>query len=385
LSRIGKAGLLIVFAAPVVVSCQLLLDLHRLEPDPDAVLIDAASPPDPCAHAYPPPEPAVDDDPTTAEDYWFATERINLPLKEVNGFKPGLDLDDSCTCQPDLHDGAAPCETPGTDRISCDFDGGVDDAFGAAATQYTAFLRDYDVAGSINQKITTGDRTFLFFLSGYNGKANDREVGVALVTAGGLYDGATCDDPEAPLPAAPRETLLHPPRWDGCDRWSPLPGRLFGAFPKRKTQTFAAYVSNFTIVAHAQSFGFESLGEGVTVTHGAAVATITPADGGKDMEVSGFIAGRFAFSDAASLVGRTEVSADGGRTPLCATGLWPIASASLCASRDTMQQSSQEFRGATCDAVTTAIGFVARRAQVSNDEYQPPPHTVDCDAAIECQ
>jgi hypothetical protein len=372
---------------PLVLSCQLLLN-RSLNPDPDPV--DSGRPVDPCTHAVPPPPPVDAGESPGPGDLWFATQRIIVPLGEDAGVKPGLDLDDSCTCEPDLHDGAAPCDTPSTNRTSCDFDGGVDDALGATALRYAPFFEGkFDLAGSVNDRIATGFRTFLIFLSGYNGQANDADVGVAVVTSGGLYDPARCgDEPEQPVPEASRATYQHAPVWDGCDRWSAVPPKTTGKYPARKTKVTRGYVSNFTVVARLDTVSAEFFGLAAQLTNAVAVGTITPQDGGK-YRVEGFITGRLAFSDATDLVGHTEtVLSDGGKQGTCASPLWPDVALDLCAARDTTLLSTQEFqqpKNATCDAVTAAIGFVALSAQVSDDEFAQPQRVADCDAAIDCQ
>jgi hypothetical protein len=172
-------------------------------------------------------------------------------MKEVDGVKPGLDLDDSCTCQRDLRDGAAPCETPSATRMACDFDGGVDDSFGALSLQYSPFLTsDFDLAGTENRAIASGLRTFLIYVNGYNGKADDPLVGVSIIMSGGLYDSGRCGDPATTVPDSGRETLMHAPRWDGCDRWSASHGMVQGNYPNRKTVVVPGYVANHTLVAH---------------------------------------------------------------------------------------------------------------------------------------
>jgi hypothetical protein len=376
---------------PLVLSCQLLLTHHDLSGDADR---DAGGPVvDPCSHAaLPPPPPPDAANDTSVGDLWFATDRITIPLGQDGGVKPGLDLDNACTCLPDLHGGAPPCRTPyfltpPSDRQGCDFDAGVDDALGATALGYGAFLQgNFDLAASVNQRAATGYRTFLLYVAGYNGQADDPSVDVAVISSGGLYDPADCKDPEQPLPNLPRSQLQHAPKWNGCDRWSPAVGRTTDAFPARKTKTVPGWVSNYTIAAHLGQVAATFFGQSADLSGASALATIIREDGGPSYRLEGFLAGRIAFADAASLVGGTEsVSPDGGRQNLCDTGLWNLVETDLCSARDTMSDPNLEFEGGVCDAVSLVIGFSARQAQVSNDEYDQPLVTPDCDATIDCK
>ena len=373
---------------PLVLSCQLLLSRHNLDGDPDP---DARAPADPCTHAVPPPPPRAGDVPSVG-DLWFATRQIILPLGEDGGVKPGLDLDDSCTCLPDLRDGAAPCRTPflrtpPPSPKGCDFDGGVDDSLGAAALAYGSFLESFDLARTVNDGIDGGARTFLVYLANYNGQADDPDVDVGVVTSGGLFDPLRCEDAEAPIPEDQRASLQHTPLWDGCDRWSPVHLTTHDGYPARKAKTTKAYVSNHTVVAHLDTVSAQFFGQAADLTRVVAVATITPRDGGPGYGIKGFLTGRIAFTAAADLVGHTDaVDKGGNRVGTCATPFWDIIAGDLCSARDTLLDPANEFhQGAVCDAVSIAIGFVAEQAQVSDDEHDPSARVADCDATVECQ
>jgi hypothetical protein len=365
----------------VTVSCKLLLGIE--DPVGEArpqVAIEGGS--DPCAHTDPPSRPETDDDPSTTSqhDYWLAADRIIIPMKPDAGIQPGVDLDQSCTCKPDLHDGAAPCATPAEPRVRCDFEGGVDDSLGAMAREYGAFLPFFDLAEPANVQIRNGARTLLVYLANYNGKANDKDVGIAFVGSGGLYTNLGCDGvardagPPQAAPDSGKPGVQRAPVWDGCDRWSPIPGAVKGRYPSRVASITEAYVSNYTLVVHVKEVALQLFGGSVRLGNGVAVARLIPENG--SFRADGFIAGRMQFTELTSVLGRIA-DADGGPA-LCDTPAWAVAAPSLCAARDTMQSPTLDHMGQVCDAITGTVGFTARAAQVDDVEYENPTRGKAC-------
>jgi hypothetical protein len=380
---------LLLAAALVGISCQWVLDVHRLTPEPN-VDAEAGAPVDPCVHAGLPPPPGGVDVPSEGQDYWFAIQQIIIPAAEVDGVKPGIDLDQACTCERDLHDGAPPCETPSPSGVVCDFDGGIDDSFGQLSTVFSPFLTGgYDPASTTNSSIANGSQATLIYVSGYNGQANDPAIGGAIVMSGGLYDTAQCGGPELPIPDGGR--IAHKPRWDGCDRWSPGVGTVQGLYPNRKTLVYAGYVSNYTIVVRPDLSNVAFLGRPVGVNGGVSVGKVIADDAGT-FHLEGYIAGRFDANAAAAVVGTTDLTVgtgvNGERSPLCASQYWSQIAKQLCAVRDTVMDLNDAFKpGKACDAISATMGFVARRAEVSNDEYDPVFISLDCpaDGGVACQ
>lgn len=387
----------------VLLSCQLILDVD--EPAgraPEAAPVVEAGPPaipDPCAHQYPPPLPNDDDDRTgSIGPMWFAAERVILPFFLDAGVQPGIDLDQSCTCQADLFDGAAPCTTPTQEKVVCDFDGGVDDSLGRMSALY-AGITDIDVSAPINKEIADGSRTLLLYVDGYNGRANDRDVTLSLVAAGGLFSNRGCNDEvrDAAITGFPDPDAGHgaqyAPVWDGCDRWSPSRNLTKGQRPQRKPAiTTSAYVSNYVIVSEIREVNLSLLGESVTAGYGYFIARMIPEDQQvphKKFRVEGFIAGRMLFDQMVRVIGRTQVNKEddsGARTALCETVIWQAIRNQLCAAADTMDTPVKDHQGAVCNAATATIGFMGRHAEVDDFEFENPTNQEICtNPGVVCQ
>lgn len=356
-------------------------------PDPS---VDAAIAPlvDPCAHARVPPRPNGAGESKESKGYWLAAERIIVPFDAVDGVKSGLDLDESCTCQRDLRDGAPSCETK---PATCDFDGGIDDAFTAlAAGLPTEKLFDPGVA--VNKKTAEGRRTLLFYIERYNGEANDSDVGLALVGSGGLYSDLGCDDaprgrdPDVTPPSEPDAPGdRYSPAWDGCDRWSPFLGQTIGKYPDvQPVATTKAYVADGRLVASVDAIGLNILGESARMRSGYLVAKLekTPQGG---LTMDGFVTGRIPFADVVNIVGRTEArTGPGTLTPLCETSYWPLVGSTLCSARDLAEDPSRDGKGDPCNAMSAAIGFVAHPVRVSDVIFSGTERAIACDASVVC-
>lgn len=379
-------------AAFAVLSCQVILGLD--EPAgvarPDAELEAEVTIVDPCQHALPPPEPAVDDDPSAgSQQYaWFATEQVMMPLKPDAGIQPGLDLDNSCTCQSDLFDGAAPCRSPKLDdEAFCDYNGGVDDSFGKTLVNAQVGTA-IDISDPINRSIQTGARGLLIYLAKYNGKANDQDVGVAFVASGGLYSNLGCDGGARDAALQDSAPELAPggkqyaPVWDGCDRWSPHDGRVSPGDHTRRAplSVVDAYVSNYVLVTRRiNEVALDIYGVPMRLTNGYFVARLTPGDGER-FRMEGVVAGRMPFDDLLNAAGRANTTTKNEKTPLCESGYWPVLKPVFCQARDTMTSRAGDFKGEVCDAVSATIGLVARRAEVSDskDDFTNAAESMAC-------
>jgi hypothetical protein len=372
-------------------SCQLILGVE--EPvgiARDAATLDASK--DPCAHFGPPPPPEVDDDPrgTSQKNYWLAIERVILPMRPDAGIQPGVDLDQSCTCGRDLHDGAPPCRTPAQDGV-CDFEGGVDDGLGTLALQYATALPNVDLSERVNVGIRDGERTLLLYLASYNGKANDRDVGIAFVGGSGIHTELGCDDrphdagPPKTLPDAGKPGPQRAPVWDGCDRWTPVPGLVAGKFPDRiATNVLSAYVRDFVLVIQVKELAMDLFGGSVKAGNAVVVAKLRPETTG--FAADGFIAGRLEFNELMNAFARSVAPNSEGGVPLCATPAWRTVAPAFCGARDTMRSPELDHAGEICDAMTGTIGFRSRPVQVADGQFPNPTRGVECtdDTPIVC-
>lgn len=383
-----------------MLSCQVILGLD--EPvgvaRPDAAA-EAEAGPNTCAHASPPPQPASNDDPSPAaqKDYWFATEQLIVPYR--NRVLPGVDLDQSCTCQPGVIDNGPSCKTPMVaNSTHCDSDGGVDDALGDALSGN--LVSGFDLNKAANAQFREGRRGLLVYLSDYNGKANDTEVGVAFVPSGGLYSNLGCD-------GNPRDAGLlenqpqgapgprYAPVWDGCDRWSPYKDRVLGSgfdAGVRYVVATKAYVTNFTLVVkNISEVTLELFGGSLSVTNPIAVGQIRSDSDGPNrlLRIEGFISGRLPFANFLQAVGSVTIKDEQNNDqPLCKnTGLWDLARPDFCKARDSMVSPASDKKGEICDAVTATIGFVARQSSISDKlgDYDNLTTATPCsDSQIDC-
>jgi hypothetical protein len=386
--------------ASAALACQVLLGIEEpvgVERPDVEVEAEPKPPEDPCVHARPPAKPAVDDDPTGPQrDFWFSVQEIIFPLKGDAGVQPGFDLDDSCTCQANLHDGAPTCTTPSAVPVICDFDGGIDDSLAAMAIQYSTSLPDFDLSGGIRRQIHTGQRTLLVYVGGYNGKANDSDVTVSLVGSGGLYSNLGCDG--VPRDAGPPVGLpdgapgpRYAPLWDGCDRWSPNTGLVIGEYPARVPVALQeAWVTNHVLVMPIKEVAVELFGESAKVGNGYLVAQLVPEEGdpNKTWRLEGLFAVRVRLIDLVKLIGRTHISQGGAgdQAPLCEAAFWPQLLPTFCAAADVMESPSSDHQGATCNASSTTIGFIATQVQVSNAPFDNRSYDSTCDdTLLTCQ
>ena len=380
-----------------VLSCQVVMGLH--EPEGHEAIVVEGGPSradsglvDPCAHASPPGPPAHDDDTETKKTFWFAAQHVTLPLKPDGGVQPGFDLDQGCTCEKDLHDGAAPCVTPNTaNPIACDYPNGIDDSFGKVASQIPAIAPEADPTVPANVALETGAKTLLFYLTDYNDQANDSEVSVQFVSSGGLYSPLDCNEQDAgtnitfgdpalfdpPLPA-PRRA----PQNNGCDHWSPTNAETVGTYPNRRPQaTLNAYVTNYTVVFKFADLNADVFGGSATIANGVATAHITKDENGVH-HIDGIFAGRMSFADLINLVGRSPYAVPDGSIPFCESPAWFLATPIACGSRDTMVSPAQDYQNQTCDGTSMQLGFQLVEARVSDVEYTTKITGDDCKAAI---
>lgn len=250
---------------------------------------------------------------------------------------------------------------------------------------------DFDPMQPVNNQLQSGTRTLLWYIKDYNGKANDSDVGVELVGAGGLYTNRGCNDEER----ANRVTFADPtlegipdkryaPLGDGCDRWSPAEGQTIGMYPNRVPPgASAAYVSNFQLVVPFKEAGAPLFGGATKLTNGFAIANLRFDTNGK-LRAEGILAGRIPFTDLLDLIGRTPINKPGGgdeKQPFCESEFWVPVAQRFCAARDTMASPAEERLGKTCDATSAALGFTLVEAQVSDVVFTNPQQVSTCQSS----
>lgn len=353
-------------------------------PPPSAPPAEAAARPG-CAHAQPAPMNGDDDPATEVAPFWLALDEFRYD-HVVDGAVAGFDLDETCTCGDDDHDGAAPCVTSVPGGRVCDADGGVDNELGAMLARFSSA---YDLSAYGGKEIARGRRTLLLWIKGYNGLANDADVTVALVLSDGLYTNLGCDDrprgaardggcPPSTDDARCIDGGVFPPTWDGCDRWKPTAGSATFSAGRTRAVGFPtdhAYVVNQQLVVrHAGPLQIVAPGNVISLTNAITVGHLIPRGGSSSFDLAGGrIAGRAPIVDIARAIGGAPTDGFGGRPeePFCESDFWDPLRLAVCQSADMTTGPALDFSGARCDAFGFAIGFSARLAEVDDRGVTP--------------
>ena len=137
--RMRAPGAFVVICAAVVAACQVIAGIERVgkvvegadgSTSSSSSSSGGPNPNDPCKHVLAPVKPAQNDPGGDPDNQRFlAVKMLTLTDPTENGIG-GLDLDGTCTCDTQkgtAHDGGAPC-TPRRNSVTCDLDGGVDNA-----------------------------------------------------------------------------------------------------------------------------------------------------------------------------------------------------------------------------------------------------------------
>ena len=178
---------------------------------------EAATIPDPCAHAAPPPPPERDDAPGTVLPAFFLAldETIFQPATD-----PGFDLDGVCTCDArpgTAHDGGESCLGSKAQAERCDGPGGIDNALVGI---FRAFASFYPIQDVPRQQVIQGRSNVLLQIADYNGTANDKDVAVGIVQSDGLRAQG------CPTSTFDPARGVWTPGWCGNDAWSITPGSV---------------------------------------------------------------------------------------------------------------------------------------------------------------
>jgi hypothetical protein len=264
----------------------------------------------------------------------------------------GFDLD----CD---HLGAQSCVTHGDDSIAnTELLGGTDNGVGALVGDIATLLTDE--AGSdfnLNQHIESGEIGLLVQVGGYNGGANDANVGTVFVIASaGIYPS----DAAGPVP----------PAWDGGDTWTVEQGSADTAGLPRFKST-SAYVRDNVLVAffdviHAPA----SIGPGTGIfelEHAVLTARVVHDPFGYHLD-DGQIGARIRTSTVLSSLAqfRDPFVPDSGS--MCGSDPTYASAKStyICPGADINADPLHDNAGRGCNAFSVAIGFRAFPARISD-------------------
>jgi hypothetical protein len=397
-----RAFALLLVLGGFLVACQIIAGIERVEKEdspPDVVAEPPPTPPppppppaipDPCAHVLPPGPPALDDDPSAIVgdaangdafgEIYFALRKVVLS-SPPGAPQIGYDLDDVCTCDTragSKHDGGSSCVR--TDP-PCDGDGGVDNGLVDVIAK-SAGLIDIDQAANVQSRIDRGQQNALILITKYNGQANDKDIGVGLLTS----EGILADDPDSGAPptqpGCPTSTLVDgfwTPGWCGADRWSVSVDTVDQSGSRFQPKIIGAgYVSNYTFVTSFQSNATIPFG-GSQISLGSPLATgrLVPLDANQlPIDVTkkpvpaatfwriedGVLAGRVALTQILAAIGSgASPGRDGGSDHLCSSELFTsLVKPALCPAADVNMTETLDFDPkAPCDAISTALSFRA--------------------------
>jgi hypothetical protein len=333
---------------------------------PDGPSADAAAPPeasDPCAHRLPPPAPEVDADPEELPAFVLAVDEVTLDPDKVSA----LDLDGVCTCEPrpgTALDGGPSCMAS---AVTCDLDGGGDNALGVVAT---AALPLVPIASVGNRFIVNGHRTLLFQIAKYNGRADDGNVVVGSIVAEGIHAQgcpSSTFDPAAML-------------WSrgGCgdDAWTLSPSAVIATAGSGNLPLVVGtgYVRDFQLVVRFNDAAQLPTNDESAIRIGAPVLTgrlvpldetLAPRDParpptGRERRLfrleQAVLAGRVLVTEVLTTLGTFRTGA--ARTPLCTSGNFESVRTIVCGAPD-IASAPAASPSARCDALSVAVGLVA--------------------------
>jgi hypothetical protein len=342
------------------------IDRHADVPTTDATSADVTSATDAgCVPALPPPPPdasVTEMDAGNADvELVFALHTIDLGIdsKDLIGF----DLDTVCTCP-----GPSSCVLPTTsiDDYACDRAGGRDIASARLFEALGSSDKNLSEA-KLNEDINGGRFTFLVTVTDYNGLADDPTVTLEFFNSPGMLDGGP------------------PPAWNGFDVWPVYSDNVASGTQPDYVSTFIdfqAYVSNFVLVGRFPSpFSVRlSPNSGINdnylelpLSGTVIILPLDPSDAGAPID-GGTFSGRLASHDLLASVGVFQDDAGF----LCGDNLlYGLLATQVCPFQDIMANSHQDNTGASCDAISFAIGFTAVAAQLGPSS-QPTQVDASC-------
>jgi hypothetical protein len=349
----------------VLVSC---VDLDSLGSGaPDSAVAEAGVPDvrDPCLHVAPPEAPGVDDSPNDElPPFVLALDEVALDPERSTAY----DLDGVCTCDSrpgSAADGGPSCGSP---KVTCDRDGGGDNAIGEVASTASPLVA---IESTSNNLIAAGHRTLLLAISNYNGRANDREVVVGALLAEGIRSaGCPSSVPEG-------QTGFWSKGGCGDDPWTISPDAVVvtatrGTLPitvgrgfVRDYQLVVRFGDAARVPVNDEAvirFG-EPLLTGTLVPLDEALAPRDPTRAPTPREQRlfridrGVLAGRMATRDVLGALGTYRTN--GGKTPVCASSAFESIRSIICQSADIRRAPAPAEPATRCDALSASMAFAA--------------------------
>ncbi len=302
-----------------------------------------AGPPPGCVSATYPDPPGGTDSTTDLGPLVFAIRSIDLGDM---GDTPGYDLDKECTCIDD----AGPSCTGRSTQLSayCDAPGGVDNQ---AAKLFELIELPFGVGNFGSQyfsdQANQGNWSLLVQVKGYSGMPDDPVVEVALFPTSGI----------------------HPPQWNGMDKWPVEPSSLIvdGGMSSPRFVANGAYVSGGVLVATMPTTQITLAGSGqdtITITLSSGVITAKLVDVGGIWNLQGgVIAARWSLKNVFQALSSYR---DNNGLPICSnSSSYAIAKGVICNDADILVDGTQP-KSAPCDALSVGLGFTADPANLGS-------------------
>jgi hypothetical protein len=399
-----------VAAASLISACSAILgigdDVFTYAPDeagaeaaPDTRVPDAPPGPDNCEHAFPPPPPASELTSQAFPTMVFAFKNLDLTGVRDGGAPVGFDLDGVCTCDPSDHSetaGGPTCLTDGATAdggTACDEDGGRDNAFNILFTE-NAFLGTLKQTGDLVDQIRCGRTGMLVFLGGYNGEADDTNVGVSFAPSLGIREPHFVGEINDPLcQLGDGDIPTYPAYFDASDSWSTLDGSIDEATGLPPLgNALKGYVTGWQLVADGRNSTQRMIvsvgGISIAFTTPVLTARIVPLDAGTNPPVfalaDGVMSGRIDGRDLLAFAATAPIR-EPGRTfsHLCEpkwAQVYPFIKGTLCGALDIRSSRSDDKKGLPCNALSFTAQFEAVPATKS--EISADPLDRGCDGGF---
>ena len=314
------------------------------------------SPDDPCKHVLPPEPPKSADQAPDLPPFYVAATGLRLTDDR------GYDLDLSCTCDPrpgTNQDGGAACvpRAGSAPKSECDPDGGVDNRSSGLFKLLAAYGENLD--DGFQKDAEKGKRTILILIKNWNGQPNDFDVTVGIFVSNGAQ----------PVDENGKGTPPDPPIESGKSDWSHPSTVTKQAGTFQPTALPNGYVSNGTLVVKNAGTVAIFLGNNGLTFNEALVAGQLKRDPATGItEFNGVVGGRIRASELLAAAGQLKV---GGEVPACTYNTPPftfdVLKSQICLSTDIAEGSRSDFKGLTCDSISSAISLTAYTATVSGD------------------
>jgi hypothetical protein len=307
---------------------------------------------DPCTNdPNIPPNAGDTDGAANSDDILAALHTLDLGLDASPPL--GFNLDQRCTCP-----GTASC-TQRDGGVTCDGEGGIDNAGRDMFTTFSAFITQ----DSMNQSIDQGVFGAFIRITDFNGGPDDSQVRVAVYSSLG-FDGAGT------------------PAWDGGDHWIVDNASLNGSgdagdFNLAANTATVAYVANDTLVAHVKIpivVGSTQYPVTINFDSGLIVAKLVMSPDRKSLvSMTGTLAGRWDTTKLlTSLQTLPDPFGDGGSHLCKGTAVFQGIQTTVCDGVDIVADNTADNQGVPCNAVSLALGFTAVPAQFGSQQTAPP-------------